>query len=71
LLACEVISSPGFDRFSDQNSVVVRFGRREVSRQVCSASDRISGGNADDEPSGRKLPGADHPNSGHPRDLTE
>ncbi len=69
LLACEVISSPEWDRLSDYNPVSARFGRREVSRQICSASDRISGGNADDESPRRELPRTDHPKNCLPIDL--
>ncbi len=70
LLASEVISSPEWDRLSDHNPVVARFGQRRVAKQVRSASGRISGGNADDEPSRRELPGTDHPKNCLPTDLT-
>jgi endonuclease/exonuclease/phosphatase family metal-dependent hydrolase len=48
LRGCEVISSPDWDRLSDHNPVVSRFGLRGVATEVRSASGRKFGENAAD-----------------------
>jgi hypothetical protein len=71
LLDCEVISSPGWDRLSDHNPVMARFGRRRVANQVRSVSGGKSGRSIADEPAQRELPWTNHPKCRLPTSLTE